>query len=121
MSTSPAVFGLCEADVALIDRILREHLPRETRVWAFGSRARGTTKTHADLDLALRSTTPLPPLLLASLSSAFSDSDLPIRVDVVDLMGLSPAFKASIEDDLRVWPTSQTGDFDAQMDSPPAR
>lgn len=66
------------------------------QVWAFGSRAEGRSKAYSDLDLAIVSTEPLPLALLAEVSEAFSESDLPWRVDLVDWATTSEAFRQRI-------------------------
>lgn len=71
--------------------ILRQHLP-DRRVLAFGSRATGNRlKPHSDLDLCVMGPTPVPPHLFDTLRDAFSSSDLPIRVDIID-WATAPAF-----------------------------
>jgi type I restriction enzyme S subunit len=82
----------------IVRDILRKHVPGH-EVWAFGSRARGTTKRYADLDLAVISDEPLPLDVLARLEEDFSESDLPWRVDVVDWATTSEAFRKIIERD----------------------
>jgi type I restriction enzyme, S subunit len=66
-----------------VEKILAEHVP-EYAVLAFGSRVTGTTKRFSDLDLAIMSDKPLAPRRLALLADALSESDLPIRVDLLD-------------------------------------
>ena len=68
-------------------------------VWAFGSRAKGTAKPYSDLDLALITHAPLSLAQLASVTHAFDNSDLPMRVDVVDWAATSAAFRDIIERD----------------------
>ena len=75
--------------------ILHAHVPRHP-VWAFGSRARGQAKPHSDLDLAIITDQPLPLSTQAALAEAFSESDLPWRVDVVDWSTTSEAFREII-------------------------
>ena len=75
--------------------ILRDHVP-ECEVWVFGSRVDGAAKRFSDLDLAIVSTTELPVRRLALLASAFEESDLPIKVDLVDLRSASPTFRQRI-------------------------
>ncbi|MGF1640346.1 MAG: nucleotidyltransferase domain-containing protein, partial [Rhodospirillales bacterium] len=67
----------------IVRRILRRHVP-ERDVWAFGSRVTGAAKPHSDLDLAIIGDRPLPLAASAALAEAFSDSDLPWKVDIVD-------------------------------------
>lgn len=78
--------------------ILRDHVPRH-QVWAFGSRATGKAKRYSDLDLAIITDEPLPPASQAALADAFSESDLPWRVDVVDWSTTSDAFRKIIARD----------------------
>lgn len=79
----------------LIQDILLAILPN-TPVWAFGSRVKGTNKPFSDIDLALITTTPLTIRELTELELAFSDSDLPFKVDLVDWASCSEAFKQII-------------------------
>lgn len=80
----------------LVQRLLAQHAP-EIDVWAFGSRVVGSPKPHSDLDLALVSQQPIAVDRLARLSLEFEESDLPFRVDLVELGQVTPAFRAIIE------------------------
>ena len=68
----------------IVHEIIARYLPAGVSVRVFGSRAKWTAKPHSDLDLALKGKEPLPRSLLGDLAEAFSESDLPFRVDVVD-------------------------------------
>ena len=84
------------ADLETVRRILREHAPGlEAR--AFGSRVSWTARETSDLDLALMTDEPLDAARMAALRSAFTDSRLPFRVDVVDWAGVSDGFRKVIE------------------------
>ena len=84
------------ADLEAVRRILREHAPGlEAR--AFGSRVSWTARETSDLDLALMTDEPLDAARMAVLRSAFTDSRLPFRVDVVDWAGVSDGFRKVIE------------------------
>ena len=85
-------------DWAEVARILHTHLP-ELEVWAFGSRVTGTAKPYSDLDLALITHQPLSLEKTAILKEAFDESDLPIRIDVVDWAATSKPFRKIIERD----------------------
>ena len=75
--------------------ILAEHAPHcEAR--AFGSRATWTAKDYSDLDLAVVGEGPLDLGSLGRLKEAFEESDLPIRVDVLDWHGISESFQKVI-------------------------
>jgi len=88
--------------LALVRRLLHTHVPHH-RAYAFGSRVaskpgdRSRLKPHSDLDLVLEG----PPLKLAqsfALRDAFSESDLPMRVDVVEAGDLPTHWN------IRAWP-----------------
>ena len=83
---------------AIVLAILRQYLP-DREVWAFGSRATRTAKRHSDLDLAVISDEPMSLETAARLADAFSESDLPWRVDVVDWATTGEAFRRIIERD----------------------
>ena len=83
----------------MVRDILSAHLPAGFAVRVFGSRATGAPKPYSDLDLALEGPDSLTLAMLADLTEAFSTSDLPFKVDIVDLRSASPTFRAAIERD----------------------
>ena len=68
----------------IVQTILASHLPAGVSVRVFGSRAKWTAKPYSDLDLALKGAKKLPRSLVSDLTEAFSESDLPFKVDVLD-------------------------------------
>lgn len=78
------------------DILLRDLADYE--VWAFGSRARHAAKRYSDLDLAIMTEQPLPLALYAKVCDAFSESDLPWRVDVIDWASTGESFRNIIVD-----------------------
>jgi type I restriction enzyme S subunit len=68
-------------------------------VWAFGSRVKGNAKTYSDLDLAIMTKQPLSLSEMAQLTEAFDESNLPIRVDIVDWAATNEVFQKIIEKD----------------------
>ena len=82
--------------LAIVERILAEHVP-ECEVRAFGSRANWTAKDYSDLDLAVVGDGLLDWRTLADLKEAFEESDLPMRVDVLDWYDISESFQRIIE------------------------
>lgn len=102
---------------AIVRDILQRHVP-DREVWAFGSRAKWTSKEFSDLDLAIIGDEPLSITTLASLSEDFSESELPYKVDIVDWATTSPSFRSVIERDKVViqqaadfaWPYVRLGD-----------
>lgn len=96
----PELRGLHLPDTYLhmVQAVLRQHAPEAT-VWAYGSRVNGDHHEASDLDLVLRhpSATPCPPGQLNALREAFSDSNLPLLVQLVDWVRIPAAFQAEIE------------------------
>jgi predicted nucleotidyltransferase len=76
---------------ALVARIVRETLAAGVEAYAFGSRATGRARPYSDLDLLLVCAQPLSLAERAALRNRFERSDLPFRVDIVELAGLSGA------------------------------
>ena len=89
---------LSPAHRATVDRILAEHVP-DCEVRAFGSRATWTAKDYSDLDLAIVSQESLDRTILSRLNQAFEESNLPMRVDVVDWHAISESFRETIDRD----------------------
>jgi len=85
-------------DLAILRAILSRHLSADVCVWVFGSRATGTARRYSDLDLALEGPGPLDHDTLGQLADALSESDLTIKVDIVDLRMLDPMFRQMVED-----------------------
>ena len=79
-----------------VKAILAEHVP-ECEVRAFGSRATWAAKDYSDLDLAILGKGPLDWTTLGRLKEAFEESDLPMRVDVLDWHAISGGFREVIE------------------------
>jgi len=91
-----AVLDISDAQAALIRGILRRHLPDGARAFVFGSRAHGGARQYSDLDLAVEWDRPLGLALLGEVAEALSESDLPYKVDIVDLATVEPGFRTRI-------------------------
>ena len=118
-----AMIDLNPGQLSTVKAILAEHVP-ECEVRAFGSRATWTAKDYSDLDLAVVGEGPLDWRTLDRLKEAFEESDLPMRVDVLDWHGISDSFRKVVERDYVVlreegtthtlapgWPTVSWGDL----------
>ena len=77
--------------MGMVISVLDDQAP-DGEVWAFGSRVSGGAKKFSDLDLAVNCTSGLSLSQLGNLQEAFAESDLPIKVDVVDLDRVTPEF-----------------------------
>jgi len=82
----------------IVRMLLRRHVP-EAEVWAYGSRATGAGHEASDLDLVIRNTAALTEETpgLFDLKEAFIESDLPIRVDVMDWARIPESFHREIK------------------------
>ena len=69
--------------LATVKDILADHVP-ECEVRAFGSRTTWTARDYSDLDLAVVGEGPVDWRTLGRLKEALEESDLPMRVDVLD-------------------------------------
>ncbi len=82
---------------AAVERILKKIVP-DCDVFAFGSRVTGTAKKYSDLDIAIVGSTRLPPVIVMRLKEAFEESELPVRVDVLDWHALPESFRKIISE-----------------------
>jgi predicted nucleotidyltransferase len=89
---------LAGEDLRIVAQILLARVP-DRPAYVFGSRATGHARRRSDLDLAIGGTAPLTLRQRALLTDDFDESDLPIKVDVVDLNAISPEFRQRIERD----------------------
>ncbi len=78
-----------------VRRILATHVP-EYDVYAFGSRVTGKARKKSDLDLAVITDKPLDVLRRAELQEAFSESEVPFKVDIVDWADTKENFRKII-------------------------
>ena len=75
--------------------LLQQYLPGVT-VWAFGSRVKGTSRRHSDLDLVLFSR-PEQAAQVALLHEALEESSLPFRVDLLVWENIPASFQQNIQ------------------------
>lgn len=73
-------------------------------LYLFGSWARGDVRQASDIDIAVLPTGPLDPTVLVALRSALEDSNVPYRVDVVDLRTTSDEFRRRVVEEGVRWP-----------------
>lgn len=91
-----APVDISPGDLETIREILAKHVP-EYEVWAFGSRVAWTARQYSDLDLAVMTEEPLDIMRMADLKEAFTESDLPFRVDIADWASTSESFQQIIK------------------------
>ncbi len=81
----------------IIKELISTHLP-SARVVAYGSRVNGTSHDASDLDLVAHNPVDAnqPLANLPLLQAAFSSSNLPISVDIVDWARIPESFRQEI-------------------------
>lgn len=81
----------------IVRAILKKHLP-QCEVLVFGSRVHGRNlKPFSDVDLAILADKSLEAKSYAALMDAFSESDLPFKVDLLDFSSASPKIRRLIQ------------------------
>lgn len=83
--------------LSIVLAVLQASLHSPATVWAFGSRTKHITKKYSDLDLIIDAPQPLSLDVLAKLDSAFEETPLPYKVDIVDWNQISTSFKDRIK------------------------
>ena len=90
------MIDLSPKDLKTIQHILAKYAPG-CEVRAFGSRVKWTAKDYSDLDLAVVGNRRFSLREMYRLTEAFEESDLPMRVDVVDWHEISEGFRRIID------------------------
>jgi uncharacterized protein len=90
------MIDLRENYLQIVKSILAGHVPgQEVRI--FGSRVTGEARDYSDLDLVIMGQQKIDRRTLYDLAEAFEESDLPMRVDVLDWQRISETFRGVIE------------------------
>jgi hypothetical protein len=97
MFKSNQIIDLEPQHLATVRAILQTTVP-SVHAFAFGSRVHSAeilakVKKHSDVDIALEPAHPLGWRVLADVREAFEESDLPMRVDVIDWSVCTDDFK----------------------------
>lgn len=82
------MIDLAPQHLSWVKEILQQQVP-DCEVWVFGSRVNGKARQFSDLDLLLQGSVKLNWRVIERLKDAFSASDLPMIVDVVDAYTVS--------------------------------
>jgi predicted nucleotidyltransferase len=80
----------------IVKNIFKGVLP-DCEVFVFGSRAEGPAKEHSDLDLLIKGNSAIDKSIIRKLKTAFEESDLPFRVDIVDWATTQENFRKIIQ------------------------
>ncbi len=88
---------LSNKHLEIVKNILRDQLVSQA-VYVFGSRAKESAKTFSDLDLCIDGES-LSYSQVSALKEAFSESDLPYFVDIIEKNKISDSFYESVKAD----------------------
>ena len=103
------VLDIRDEHAAIVRDVLHRFLPTGARAFVFGSRAHGGARRYSDLDLAVAWDRPLGLRLIGEIAEALSESDLPYKVDILDLAAIDPAFRERIAGGLVPFPMGDAG------------
>ena len=99
MPVSPTIsLDLPQKYLEQVKALLRAHVPH-VEVWVYGSRVNGSGHAASDIDLVLRNPQNLQEetSALSDLKEASTESNLPIRVDIMDWARIPESFHREIE------------------------
>jgi predicted nucleotidyltransferase len=73
------------------------------KIYLFGSRATGSATPRSDYDIALDAGRPVNWSTMAQIRADLEDSNIPVRVDVVDLETCTETFKSVALQGAKAW------------------
>lgn len=96
-------FGISETHYKTIEQLAIQPLKQSgARVFIFGSRARGDHHPFSDLDILYKYDSGILPSagLISQILESLENSNIPIKIDLVDDTELAEEFRPSVEKDL---------------------
>ncbi|EKD23320.1 MAG: DNA polymerase, beta protein [uncultured bacterium] len=85
----------------LID-IIHNRVPN-CKIYLFGSRARGTNQTGADIDLALDAKSVIDISIFYKIQDDIEETTIPLTIDLVDLFSASETLKNEVKKEGVLW------------------
>ncbi|MEA3362129.1 MAG: nucleotidyltransferase domain-containing protein [Thermodesulfobacteriota bacterium] len=101
----PTALKLQPRHLKTLLELIGQYFP-QAQIWAYGSRINGDCHEASDLDLVARNPTALDQSLsdLFDFQEVLVESNLPIRIDVVDWAQIPESFQGEIErGDVEIW------------------
>jgi predicted nucleotidyltransferase len=95
-------FGLTQDQYNILQQLLVTPLQKKNAsVYIFGSRARGTQQPFSDIDILYIEApgSPIADSEISTLKEALENSNLPMKVDIVNNQNLASSFRSSVEKD----------------------
>jgi len=75
----------------------------DATIYLFGSRARGTHYARSDIDVALDTGAKLPRVDVGEARDMLAESNIPYRIDVVDVRSVSEDMRKAILSEGIIW------------------
>lgn len=95
-------FGLSDSQFIILEDLLIKPLKaKNAKLYVFGSRARGNNHPFSDIDVLFIEDpdSPIDPVFISILSESIENSNLAIKVDLVNSKNLASAYLPSVERD----------------------
>ena len=86
----------------LLIQIIKKHLPN-TKIYLFGSRARGTNTPGADIDISVDAGEKINIRTISKIKYNIEETSIPFFVDVIDLNNIEKEIKEEILKDGILW------------------
>ena len=102
LTEEPMNHGIDEKTQKKIIVLIAALIP-EAKIYLFGSRARGRFAQWSDIDLALDAGKRLPNVVVDEVKSVLNNTNIPYKIDVVDLYFVTDEMKDSILQEGIVW------------------
>ncbi|MEZ4743657.1 MAG: nucleotidyltransferase domain-containing protein [Bdellovibrionota bacterium] len=91
------MYGLSQKSWELLLKLAIDPLKNHgAEVWIFGSRARGDYKKFSDIDILYELKQEQQTGFISLIKENLEESDLPIKVDLVDLKNLAKAYAVNV-------------------------
>ncbi len=91
------LFGLTKEQYDLLNVLAVEPLKKANcKVWVFGSRVTNKFQKFSDIDLLYEFSGDLELSFIFKIKSALVESNLPVKVDIVNIKDLADSYKSGI-------------------------
>ena len=94
--------GIDKKDQTKIIRVIEALIP-EAKIYLFGSRARSTHQDRADIDIAIDAGKRLERVDVGEIRDMLNESNISLKIDVVDLHNIPEEMKTAILEEGIVW------------------